>query len=139
MNVLLLGNTMSLWFLVVGLSFFTNPTGLLRFPAHLHHICWEGGCLLYNVNMYNPTHFMLEERESTQIQVLWDMMSLQLLNINHTQSTFLPQISNPVLSKKCQNPNTKSTFFFSSLPSPNFLHWLVLPIPVRHHIKSHSL
>jgi hypothetical protein len=51
---------------------------------------------------------MLEDRESTQIQVLWDMM----LNKNHTQSTFLPKISNPALSEKCQNPNTKSTFFF---------------------------
>jgi hypothetical protein len=55
---------------------------------------------------------MLEDRESTQIQVLWDMLPLQLLNKNHAQSTFLPQISNPALSKKCQNPNTKSTFFF---------------------------
>jgi hypothetical protein len=112
---------MSLWFLVVGLSFFTNPTGLLRFPAHPHHICpGGGGCLLYNVNMYNPTHFTLEDRESTQIQVLWDMMPLQLLNKNHTQSTFLLQIRNPALSKKCQNPNTNqhSFFFFFFAVSP---------------------
>jgi hypothetical protein len=64
------------------------------------------------VNTYNPTHFTLEDRESTEIQVLWHMMHLQLLNKNHAQSTFLPEISNPAFSKKCQNPNTKSTFFF---------------------------
>jgi hypothetical protein len=46
------------------------------------------------------------------------MMPLQLLNKNHAQSTFLPQISNPALSKMCQNPNTKSTFFFFFAVSP---------------------
>jgi hypothetical protein len=91
--------------------------------------------------MYNPTHFMLEERESTEIQVLWYMMRLQLLNKNHAPSTFLPQIKNPALCKKCQNPKTKSTFFFFFFffNVSHFLHWLVLPIPVWHHIKSHCL
>lgn len=116
MNVLLLGSTMSLWTLVAGLSFFTNPTGLVRFPAPLH----QRGHLLYNVNMYNPTHFKLEDRESTQIRVLRDMMPLQLLYKNHIRSTFLPKISKSALSK---TPNPKSTFFFF------FLFFVVFPFP----------
>ena len=102
---------MSLWSLVVGLSFFTKPTGLVRFPGPLHHIC-QGGCLLHNVNMYNPSHFTTEDRESTQIRVLRDMTPFQLLNKDHIRSTFLPKISNSSFSKRCKTPNTKSTFFF---------------------------
>jgi hypothetical protein len=42
-------------------------------------------------------------------------------------------------SAKTQTQNQHSFSYSSSLLSPNFLHWLVIPIPVRHHIKSHSL
>lgn len=103
----------------------------------------RGWCLLYNVNMYNPPHFMLEDRESTQIQVLWDMMPLQLLNKKlHTKHipTTDQQPSPLQKSAKTQTQNQHSfSSSSSSLLSPHIFHWLVLPIPVRHHIKSHCL
>jgi hypothetical protein len=72
----------------------------------------RGAELIYKVSMYNPNHSEIADRESTQIQVLWDVMPMHLLHKNHAQITFLPEISNPALYNKCQNQNTKSMFFF---------------------------
>lgn len=113
MNVLLLGNTMSLWWQ----AFFTNPTGLLRFPAPLHCMSERerggggGACYIMWTCITHPTLcWKTEKAHRFKSSGIWCPCNCSIKNC--TQSTYLPQISNPALSKKVPKPKHKINILF---------------------------
>ena len=136
MNVLLLGNTMSFWFLVVGLSFFTNPVEVSdSSPPHMSRICYVTW-----TRITQPTlRWKTEKAQRFKSSGIWCTCNCSI-KITHKAHSYQRSATQPSpKSAKTQTQNQHSSSSSSSLLSLHFLHRVVLPIPVRHHIKSHCL
>lgn len=128
---------MSLWFLVVGLSFFIIPTGLAMFPARLPCVGGLNWYIKWACITQTTLRLQTEKAHRFKSSGMW-CQCICYIKITHKSHSCQRSATQPYTTSAKTKTQNQCSFSFSSLRSPDF-HLLVLTIPVRHHTKTESV